>query len=581
MPNSNDNIVSFPSARTPGATVYQDPNTPTSGFYRSLAIGTVGITTDEVVSAGYGDTGADPANLVVPGNAAVATDGATLFGELRGDPGDPGDPDTAAEEATTLPAGTRLRVVDQPIQTAAVGDTLVEVVGVDDPTITGFMLATDLAAKDSSAPIVRVLDPGGPFSPNGDASHDDASIRGRFTESVDWTLRVRNGSGTTLFETTGTGSTFTVAWNGKVGGKSVADGTYDVSVTGDDAWDNGAASATRALVVDTEAPDLEKLSPGTDATLWFSPNGDGVRDTVSLAATNAETGALVTRVVNAGGNVVKTWTVPNGSVAETLTWNGKINGGGTAPDGVYTVAVAPQDRAGNTGDFVERQVTVIGALKSVVTSRTLFFPQDLDRLDSATILSFTLSRPMTVTWTLRNAAGEIVVTHLDEVALPAGTQSWRFDGKDADGLMLPRGRYTSTVTASDGTLIATQAVSFDTDAFRFKFSDTTPKRGQTITVTITSAEVLAKISRLYITQPRVDRWSVKVRKISSRDVQGHLPAQVERRDRAGDLQGQRVAIRRVARSPPRSRCRSTDPGGGLHQTAPHGPVPSRTGTIVR
>ena len=54
--------------------------------------------------------------------------------------------------------------------------------------------------------------------------------------------------------------------------------------------------------------------------------------------------------------------------------------------------------------------------------------------------------------------------------------------------MLPRGRYTSVVTATDGTLVASQTVSFDTDAFRFKLSDATPGRGQTITVTITSAE---------------------------------------------------------------------------------------------
>ena len=52
-----------PSTRT--------PTRPTSGFYRSLTVGTFGVTTDEVVSAGYGDTGVDPTSLVVPGNAAV------------------------------------------------------------------------------------------------------------------------------------------------------------------------------------------------------------------------------------------------------------------------------------------------------------------------------------------------------------------------------------------------------------------------------------------------------------------------------------------------------------------------------
>ncbi|MFL5675043.1 MAG: FlgD immunoglobulin-like domain containing protein [Chloroflexota bacterium] len=506
MPNNNDNIVSFPSARTSGATVYQDPNTPTAGFYRSLAVGTVGVTTDEVVSAGYGDTGADPASLVVPGNAAVSTDGATLFTGL----------DIAADTGTTLPAGTRLRVVDEPTQVLAVGGTLVQVQGVDDPSITGYMLASDLAPKDSTPPVVRVLDPGEPFSPNGDASHDTASIRGRFTESVAWKLRIRNGSGTTLFETTGTGSTFTVPWDGKVAGKPVSDGSYTVTVSGDDAWDNGDATATRPLVVDTHPPDLKALTPGADPTAWFSPNGDGVRETVNLSATNAETGALVTRVVDGAGALVKTWTIPNGSVAETISWNGKTASGGAAPDGAYTIKVAPQDRAGNTGTFVDRPVLLIRALRSVVSSRSLFFPQDLDTLDRSATLSFTLTRPMTVDWTIVDGTGQVVATKFDDVALPAGTQSWVFKGLATDGTMLPRGRYTSVVTATDGTLVATQAIAFDMEAFRFGTSDATPGRGQTVTVKITSAELLSRISRLYVYEPGLARWSVRLTKTSSR-----------------------------------------------------------------
>ena len=162
MPNQNGNVVTFPSMRTPGVAVFQDPETPTSGFYRSLAIGTVGVTTGEVMSAGYGDTGADPTALSVPGNAAVSTEGAGLYSGT----------DTTAPPAANLPAGTRLRVVDQPNQVSADGDPLVQVEGIDDPSIGGFMVATDLAPRDSSAPVVRALEPGGPFSPNGDGQVD-------------------------------------------------------------------------------------------------------------------------------------------------------------------------------------------------------------------------------------------------------------------------------------------------------------------------------------------------------------------------------------------------------------------------
>ena len=196
-PGRNGHVVSFPSARTPGTTVYQDPITPTSGFYRSLAVQTLGVTTDEVVSGGYGDTSVNPTSLVVPGNAAVTTDGAGVYGDL----------DSTGVPTTTLPAGTRLHVVEQPTQPSDAGGTLVEVAGIDDPSIAGYMLASDLAARDSTAPVVRVLDPGAAFSPNGDGQRDAASLRGRFTESVAWTLKIRDGADHELFSTTGTGST--------------------------------------------------------------------------------------------------------------------------------------------------------------------------------------------------------------------------------------------------------------------------------------------------------------------------------------------------------------------------------------
>ena len=43
QPSANGNTVSFPSLRTPGATAYQDPQTPTSGFYRSIVVRSSGV----------------------------------------------------------------------------------------------------------------------------------------------------------------------------------------------------------------------------------------------------------------------------------------------------------------------------------------------------------------------------------------------------------------------------------------------------------------------------------------------------------------------------------------------------------
>jgi len=236
---------------------------------------------------------------------------------------------------------------------------------------------------------------------------------------------------------------------------------------------------------------------------------------VAFSTTNPEVGSLVARIVDTHGVVITTWTTANDSGPAVVTWDGRTSAGTYAPDGDYVLRLAPMDAAGNTGASLDRTVRLIGALRSVASSASIFFPSDLDKLARATRLSFALARPMTVTWTLQNAAGQTVITRLAASALPAGVTSWVFDGRRPGGSMLPRGRYTSVVTATDGTLSATQAVAFDLDAFRLKLSDSTPRRGQYITVTATSAEPLARAPTLRVSQPGVAAWSVRMARIGT------------------------------------------------------------------
>jgi hypothetical protein len=53
------------------------------------------------------------------------------------------------------------------------------------------------------------------------------------------------------------------------------------------------------------------------------------------------------------------------------------------------------------------------------------------------------------------------------------------------------------------------------DAFTIKPSDTTPGRGQSITVTVSSAESLSAAPTLYVYQPGVAAWSVRTAKIGT------------------------------------------------------------------
>lgn len=507
QPNANDHVAVFNSVRTPGATAFSDPNTTTSGFYRSL-VGDRTVTTDDILGEAWSDTSSDPGSLLVPGNAAVAAEGAGIYG-------DPSTltPAVAGEPDATLAAGTRLRVVGAAGITAIDGTPIVHVQGVDDSSIDGYMAGGVLSPRDSRAPVVRSLQTGGTFSPTDKGTPATATLSGRLSESAAWTVQVRNASNDLLFSQSGTGNTFGSTWDGSASGATVPDGTYSVSVTAIDDWANGPTTATATVAVDTVPSQLTAFSPEPGVPSWFAPNGDGWRDTISVSATNSEPGSFEVRVRNGADTLVRLFTVASGTGTTSITWDGKGVSGAVVPDGQYVMRVYPVDAVGNQGTWTERSVNVVAGLRSVASSAAMFFPQDLDGYSKTTNLSFVLARPMTVTWTLRNAAGAIVDTHLDAAELPAGTTSWLFDGRRSDDTMLPQGRYTSFVYATDGTVAASQAVSFEADAFTVKLNDTTPARGQTVSLYVTSAELLkATAPRAYVYEPGLSMWSVPLTK---------------------------------------------------------------------
>lgn len=278
----------------------------------------------------------------------------------------------------------------------------------------------------------------------------------------------------------------------------------------------GGGVTTPPPVVDTSPPQLTAVNPGPETISSVSPNGDGSHDTVTLSVTSSEPGSVVAAVREPYGSIVRNWTVPTATGTTAVTWDGRDSAGAAVVDGRYVLSVTPTDAAGNTGASQERVVDVATALGSVTTSSTTaFFPVGTTRSLRTTDLSFTLSRAMTVTWTLSNAEGAIVETHLDAASLPAGTQTWTFDGRRSDGRTLAPGRYTSVVEATDGTVIASESVSFVADAFIVKPSDTTPARGQRITVTLTTAGPLAANPRVSVYQPGRTAWSVATVRLSS------------------------------------------------------------------
>ena len=81
-------------------------------------------------------------------------------------------------------------------------------------------------------------------------------------------------------------------------------------------------------------------------------------------------------------------------------------------------------------------------------------------------------------------------------------------------MLLPAGKYTSHVTATDGDFTVSQGVGFEMNAFAITSSTSTPRRGHSITITAKPAEPGGSVT-MSIFQPGKSAWTVKMTKLSS------------------------------------------------------------------
>ncbi|MDY7233031.1 CARDB domain-containing protein [Hyalangium rubrum] len=72
--------------------------------------------------------------------------------------------------------------------------------------------------------------------------------------------------------------------------------------------------------------------------LYFSPNGDGVRDVTDISYRLATEAAVEARIEDAQGRTVQLLTAPS-AIASSLSWDGRSTAGRIVPDGTYRIHV--------------------------------------------------------------------------------------------------------------------------------------------------------------------------------------------------------------------------------------------------
>ncbi|MFA0752006.1 MAG: hypothetical protein SLRJCFUN_002409, partial [Candidatus Fervidibacter sp.] len=240
--------------------------------------------------------------------------------------------------------------------------------------------------------------------------------------------------------------------------QELSEGQHTVVV---EATDNEGNTARREwrFTVDLTAPvEVTELKVSPEP---FSPNGDGLDDTLTISFRLNGDANLTVKVVDSEGNTVKTLAneQPFNAGEHTLTWDGTTDSGEPAADGTYSIQITatPRSRQQPLAQSLARLTRNPLSITNVsVTPSTI-------RLTKETAsLSFNLSQQATVR--VKVYAGEntdddgFVVRTLSLPNAPRGAHSVTWDGRTDDGRFVSAGVYAFAIEA-DGVTLSTRLAS--------------------------------------------------------------------------------------------------------------------------
>ena len=287
------------------------------------------------------------------------------------------------------------------------------------------------------------------FSPDNDGNQDEMIIRQEGSNELLWIGDIRRAGFPT--ERPVRGFRFQgippaeIRWDGHGdSGTFAADGdyTYELYST-DPAGNTGRSGIVRFALSTADTPVM--ISAGARA---FSPNGDGIKDTINLIPQVQVTEGITSyrvEVLDAGGRAIRTWE-GRGVPPASVSWNGRDNNGASAADGVYTAGIELRYVQGNQPSARSLPFTLdTQAPRGELSAPfTLFSPNGDGKRD---LIPFVLSTDGSDEWE--------AVIH-GEGNRPVRTWNWTgpapsliWDGTDQAGNSAPDGAYRLDLRSTD------------------------------------------------------------------------------------------------------------------------------------
>ncbi len=285
------------------------------------------------------------------------------------------------------------------------------------------------------------------FSPNGDGNKDEFPLAQSGSTEQLWEAQIEDARGTVVktwtWEET---SPDTLSWDGtNDAGEFVPDGVYRYTITSTDRAGNTTEETLENIILDTQPTPVRM----TIDSAFFSPNEDGVQDTVTLLPDVPVTSGLQRWSVDIIG--------PDGEVArrfsglrtppQRIAFDGTDSAGDRLPEGEYRAELGIVYQSGNQPEATSPSFTldVTPPRATVRANYEAFSPNGDGNRD---VITFDQETSVEQLWEGRvtRADGEVVRTFTFRETADLST-SW--DGRRADGQLAEDGRYGYRLVATD------------------------------------------------------------------------------------------------------------------------------------
>jgi flagellar hook assembly protein FlgD len=240
----------------------------------------------------------------------------------------------------------------------------------------------------------------------------------------------------------------TLRWDGIFDSGDIAgDGTYYFVISATDDNGNTESGPRHTVMVDSTPPQIT-IEEIADPEKIFSPDGDGNKDTLTIAQTGSEEDLWEAGIFNASGAKVKNFNISSGSPA-LITWDGTDDEGHIVADGVYSYRISAVDKAANaeSASLENIIISTIQPKVNLTINDSYFSPNGDGIKDTLTLNTSVPVKEGIIGWSvsIRDTSGTVQRTITGDISVPAKVE---FDGTNTIGSILAEGAYNAELSVN-------------------------------------------------------------------------------------------------------------------------------------